>query len=174
MEDVHQGGDGRPAVGALEGELAAGQRRHQAETLISAQGVVEFNGACFSAKLWCVKWLLRAKDRRNVPQDGEIWCYHGMLGRPTPSAQWAAESLGLFLLSKAAEAGREKRPGSMTKDSARWEETQALLQTCLNLLSKILLLWDRGEIKAQLVNAENYKIWFLIVKCFSTPQQWPW
>lgn len=46
MEDVHQGGDGRPAMSALEGELAAGQRRHQAETLISAQGVVEFNGAC--------------------------------------------------------------------------------------------------------------------------------
>lgn len=55
MEDVHQWGDGRPAVGALEGQLAAGQRRHQAETLVSAQRVVEFNGAClmgFSAKCY--------------------------------------------------------------------------------------------------------------------------
>lgn len=44
MEDVHQRGDGRPAMGALEGKLAAGQRRHQADAFISAQGVVEFNG----------------------------------------------------------------------------------------------------------------------------------
>lgn len=47
MEDVHQGGDGWPAVGALEGELAAGQRRHQAEAFVSAKGVVEFNSACW-------------------------------------------------------------------------------------------------------------------------------
>lgn len=61
MEDVHQGGDGWPAMGALEGEMAAGQRCHQADAFVSAQGVVEFNGTCsrgFSAELCCVKLLL--------------------------------------------------------------------------------------------------------------------
>lgn len=89
-----------------------------------------------------------------MPQDGGIWCYHGTPGRPTPSAQWAAESLALFLPSKAAVAGR-KETGSLTKNTARRDKTQALLQTHLNLLSKILLPWDRREIKATLVKAEN-------------------
>lgn len=46
MEDVYQGSNGRTAVGTLEGQLAGGQGRHQAVTFISAQAVVEFDGAC--------------------------------------------------------------------------------------------------------------------------------
>lgn len=46
MEDVYQGGDGRAAMGALEGKLAAGQRRHQTDAFISGQAVIEFDGTC--------------------------------------------------------------------------------------------------------------------------------
>lgn len=71
----------------------------------------------------------------------------------------------------------EMRPVSMIKNTARWHKTQVLRQTNLNLLSKILLLCFRRQIKAKLVNnlnADTYKICFLILKCANVPQQWPW
>lgn len=46
MEDIYKGGDGRAAMGALEGKLAAGQRRHQADAFVSGQAVIEFDGTC--------------------------------------------------------------------------------------------------------------------------------
>lgn len=46
MKDVYEGSDGRTAVGTLEGQLAGGQGRYQAVTLISAQAVIEFDCTC--------------------------------------------------------------------------------------------------------------------------------
>lgn len=46
MENIYKGGYGRAAMGTLEGKLAAGQRRHQADAFVSGQAVIEFDGTC--------------------------------------------------------------------------------------------------------------------------------